>query len=72
MIKEIMMLQENVKIIEKNGFPYSVTLPYSDYLALVEAAEDNKDVRLIQEADARNLNKKRISQAEIDEMLGLK
>lgn len=35
----------NVQILEKNGKPEWAILPYADYLALVEEAEDQEDIR---------------------------
>jgi DNA-binding XRE family transcriptional regulator len=45
-------LPKGIQIIEKDGKPAFAVLPYSDYLRLLEAAEDAADARFIKAFDA--------------------
>lgn len=66
------MLDLHPKIIEKDGRRESVLLPYEEFEALREIAEDQEDLHDLRAAKARNERDETVPLEEVEQRFGLR
>lgn len=66
------MIELHPQIIEKNGRRESVLLPYEEFEALREIAEDVEDLHDLRAAIARNENDESVPLEEVERRFGLR
>ena len=59
------MTELHPQVLERDGKPSFVVLPYEEYIALREEIEDLRDSRAIRDAAKRDKGAKRLSIAEV-------
>ena len=66
------MIELHPQILQRDGKPSFVVLPYEEFIALQDGLEDALDSLEIEEAGKRNAGKRRLTLAEVKERMALK